>query len=85
MSTTLTCADCATAAETEWWIFKSGCRGCCARAAARSPQYFEARKEGRLTPKYRALLDQFQLTHDAVKEAAARDALKPRQPATITA
>lgn len=67
-----TCDNCATAAARLWHGFTGGCKGCCARAAGRSPQFFEARKSGRQTPAYRKLLEQFSLTHDEVK--AARDA-----------
>jgi hypothetical protein len=52
-----------------------GCRRCCARAAARAPQFAAARKSGAVDRPYRALLDQFGLTHDEVKAAAAADAL----------
>lgn len=56
----------------------SGCVGCCARAAARSPEFHESRTSGTQTRKYRALLEQFKLTHDQVRQAAASDALKAR-------
>jgi hypothetical protein len=52
-----------------------GCRGCCARAAARSPQFDAARRSGRLDRAYRTLLDQFGLTHDEVRAAHQTDQL----------
>ena len=70
---TQACADCALAARRRWHGFRAGCRGCCARAAARSPQFFDARKRGCVTREYRRLLDQFGLSHEDVKAAAAAD------------
>lgn len=72
----MTCTACTTAATTPGWgEFVMGCRGCCARAAARSPQFFESRKTGTQTRAYRALLEQFGLTHDEVRQAHAADAM----------
>jgi hypothetical protein len=71
----MTCSACTKAATTpEWGEFTADCRGCCARAAARSPQFFESRKNGTQTRAYRALLEQFGLTHDEVRAAHAADA-----------
>jgi predicted nucleic acid-binding Zn-ribbon protein len=69
------CLNCSTAAERPHWEFMSGCMGCCARAAARSPQFHESRKAGQQTRGYRMLLEQFQLSHDDVKAAHAADAV----------
>lgn len=69
------CLDCTAAAAGEWHGFTMNCRGCCARAAARTPQYHAARTAGRLDRPYRALLEQFGLTHDEVKAAADVDQL----------
>jgi len=52
------------------------CRGCCARAAARMPQYREAQKAGVQTHAYRRLLDQFGLTHAEVRAAAQADKMQ---------
>jgi hypothetical protein len=68
------CLNCSAATERPHWKFTMGCNGCCARAAARSPQFFESRKTGQLSRGYRALLEQFGLTHDQVKAAHAADA-----------
>jgi hypothetical protein len=54
-------------------MFVVGCPGCMARSAARSPQFFEARQAGKLTPDYRDLLQRLGVTHEAVKAAAAKD------------
>jgi hypothetical protein len=70
---TLQCPACAEAAQRESHLFQMGCRNCCARAAARSPQFAAARKAGVLDHQYRRLLQQFGLTHDQVKAAAALD------------
>jgi len=66
------CTDCATAAKKLHHGF-SDCMGCRARAVARDPRFFEARKAGRMTPEYRRMLEQAQVTHDEVKAAAAAD------------
>lgn len=68
-----TCTDCAVAAARAWHGFTQGCRGCCARAAGRSPQFAAARKAGVVDHQYRRLLDQVGLTHDEVKAAVAAD------------
>jgi hypothetical protein len=68
------CLNCSTAAERAHWEFTAGCVGCCARAAARSPHFFESRRTGQQTRGYRMLLEQFKLTHDQVKAAHAADA-----------
>lgn len=78
------CVSCTTATYEPHYEFRAGCRGCCARAAARSPQHFQARKEGRQTREYRALLEQFGLTHDEVKTAYQADALHRRTEESTT-
>lgn len=71
----MTCPACTQAAAVpHWGEFVADCRGCCARAAARSPQFFAARQTGTQTRAYRALLEQFGLTHDEVRAAHAADA-----------
>lgn len=78
------CLDCAYAAEEDHWLFTGACKGCAARAAARSPQFFAVRKAGGKsgpeTRGYRALLDQYGVTHDQVREAAAADAFMRSRP-----
>ena len=74
------CPACAEAARQESHLFHDGCRGCCARSAARSPQFSAARKTGRLDRPYRALLEQFDLTHDEVRAAHQADMLR-KEPA----
>lgn len=69
------CTDCITATQREWHGFTQGCRGCCARAASRSPQFAKARRDGSQDRAYRALLEQFGLTHEQVRDAAANDAV----------
>lgn len=71
-----TCDNCKAAAERLWHGFTGGCKGCCARAAARSPQAFKARKAGdRYDADYRGLLAQFGLTHNDVLVAHQADAI----------
>lgn len=67
------CRDCESAKVKRHHGFMAECRGCCARATARMPQFAESRKAGVMTHEYRRLLDQFGLTHDQVKAAAAAD------------
>lgn len=69
----MSCADCAAAAAVEHWGFAAGCRGCCARAAARSPQYRRVAEDGFLDREYRRLLSQFGLQHAEVRAAAQAD------------
>ncbi len=71
----MTCIDCVQSSERLWHGFKASCKGCQARAIARGPQFFEARRTGRQTASYQALLGQFALTHAEVKAAHAADAL----------
>lgn len=67
------CPDCKAAAEREHHGFQANCRGCRARGAARSPHYRRARESGMQDRPYRALLQQFELTHEQVRAAAAAD------------
>lgn len=67
------CPDCTAAAAAPWHGFTNGCRGCCARAAARSPHFARVKAAGQQDRPYRALLEQFGLTHSDVKAAAAAD------------
>lgn len=71
----MSCPHCTAAAQRMHHGFQACCQGCSARAAARSPHYRRVRDAGRLDRQYRALLEQFGLTHEAVKEAAAVDKL----------
>jgi hypothetical protein len=68
-----TCPDCTQAAARPWNGFRAGCPGCAARAAARSPHFRRVRDQGMQDRQYRALLEQFGLTHQQVKDAAAAD------------
>jgi hypothetical protein len=70
------CPSCTTAAREVSHEFTANCRGCMARAAARSPQAHEWRRRGGPpTHAARLLLDQFGLTADEVKAAARADML----------
>lgn len=69
----LECFDCMAAASGVHHGFSSGCRGCAARAASRSPPYAVARKTGRQDWRYRAMLELLGVSHDEVKAAAAID------------
>lgn len=70
----MSCSDCTTAARVSHWGFAAGCRGCCARAASRTPHWRRVRDNGMQQDRqYRLLLEQFGLTHDEVRAAAASD------------
>jgi hypothetical protein len=73
------CDDCRKAAERRHHGFQSGCKGCCARAASRSPHYRRCRDSGVQDREYRGLLTQFSLTHDQVRDAAQSDAMGKTQ------
>lgn len=72
----MSCQNCATAAQVMHHGFTAGCAGCCARAAARSPHYRRCQDAGVQDHEYRRLLEQFNLTHEQVRQAAASDALR---------
>lgn len=72
------CQECEQAAQALHHIFRSGCKGCQARAAARGPGYFESKRAGRQTESYRRLLATLGLTHDQVKAAEAADYMTKR-------
>lgn len=70
------CNDCAAASRGDCWEFTAGCRSCCARAASRMPQARKQRSgDGFQDRDYRRLLDQFDLSHEEVRAAAAADKL----------
>lgn len=57
--------------------FNAGCDGCAARALAQSPEFAEAARTGKQTPRYRMALAEFfkgreQQGHDMVKAWATR-------------
>lgn len=54
----MTCPDCIIAATSANWPgYRAGCRGCSVRALANGIEYFEAKKNGKFTAKYRAALE----------------------------
>lgn len=69
----MTCSACEKAATEVSHLFHAGCRGCCARACARGQDFQRVRKQGVQDHRYRLALQQFNLTHDEVKAAAAAD------------
>lgn len=73
----MTCADCTASAQGPRWVFRAGCRGCKARAVARSPDFFRCRVAGRQDKDYRALLARVGLTHDEVLAARQADRQRP--------
>lgn len=76
----MTCNDCLKAAQKQHHGFAMDCRGCCARAIARGPNYREAKQAGRQTIKYRGELTQFGMSHEDVLKAAAADKLGNKRP-----
>lgn len=69
------CKDCLASAVKRHHGFTAECKGCCARAIARGPNFREAKNVGRQTPKYRDELAQFGMVHEQVQAAAAKDVL----------
>lgn len=67
------CPACIQAAERISHEFRHDCRGCCARACARGQDFQRVRKQGVQDHRYRLALQQFSLTHEEVKAAAAAD------------
>lgn len=72
------CPDCQRAKAEVWSLFHAGCDGCRARMVARSPQFDESRRTGKLTPAYRSLLAVALVTHSEAKAAADADAMGRR-------
>lgn len=68
-----TCPHCISASERRYGGFEEACRGCMARHAARSREFWQSAKAGRLTSEYRALLRGLGVTHDEARQAAADD------------
>jgi hypothetical protein len=76
MALPFTCTSCAHCKEStlrSCYHFTAGCLGCCARSAARSPQFDRVRRAGALDRPYRALLEQFGLNHATVRAASEAD------------
>lgn len=74
----MTCDFCALAAREMCHAFDAKCRGCNARAAARSPLFFESRRARAWSDEYRDLIERLGVTHDEVLAAAKTDKLKER-------
>jgi hypothetical protein len=67
------CPACTKAAQRVSHEFRASCRGCCARALARSPHFRRVRDAGVQDQPYRLALQQFGLEHADVRAAAAAD------------
>lgn len=76
-----TCKDCEAANTQVWGAFVAGCKGCQARAVARSPQCFEAARKGHQTAAYRDLLARLDVSHDQVLHAMSKDYQSKRKAA----
>lgn len=69
----MTCTACAAAeADPQTGRYNAHCDACTVRAVAQSPQHFESRKAGQITPGYRAMLEKlfgadWQAGHERVK------------------
>lgn len=70
----MTCPDCKAAAERPHHGFARLCGGCQARMVARSDEFLETRRRGRMTAVCLALLRRCGLEHDAVLAAYEADA-----------
>lgn len=78
----MSCPACTKAAQESCHDFELGCTGCAARMIARSHQKHDAANTHRGDPdyhvkrnRYRALLEQFGVTHEQVLEQARTDML----------
>jgi hypothetical protein len=67
------CEDCAMAAKRLWHGFMADCKGCAARAAARSPHFRRVHDAGMQDRAYRSMLQLYGVTHEQVRAAAAVD------------
>ncbi|MDO9313381.1 MAG: hypothetical protein Q7T97_02410 [Burkholderiaceae bacterium] len=65
----MTCPDCTTAAERDWYGYTSQCKACDARALSRGPDFDRVRRAGKLDARYQRALDQIGLTHKEVRAA----------------
>ena len=75
----MTCPDCTTAATEAWHGFRSGCKGCAARAVSRGPNYRRCRDAGRQDRQYQGELRQLGVTHDEVRAAHRADAINRQE------
>lgn len=67
----MNCPDCQAAATDRLHAgYRSGCKGCAARAVARGPHFHRCRTAGKQDREYRALLAAVGVTHDEVVRAA---------------
>jgi len=67
----MACPDCASAErDHRHAIYRSGCKGCDARAMAHSPLFFDCARTRRQISEYRSALVKLGLEHDEVKAAA---------------
>lgn len=69
------CADCDAASTKLWHGFTNGCRGCDARAVARSPEFSASRRSGKISPAYSTMLGITGVTHEQAKAAWEADFL----------
>lgn len=67
----MTCHDCTSAAANRLHAgYRSGCKGCQARAIARGPHFHRCRAAGKQDRQYRDLLAAVGVTHEQVMRAA---------------
>lgn len=71
---TPTCRECTSAASDRLHAgYRSGCRGCQARAVARGPHFARCRAAGKQDADYRRLLAAVGVTHAEVVAAAEKE------------
>lgn len=74
------CRDCEVAAADRLHAgYRSGCKGCAARAVGRGPDFHRCKVAGRQDARYRQLLAAVGVTHEEV--VAAAKANKEQEPA----
>lgn len=74
------CQDCEAASKVPWHGFRAGCLGCAARAVSRGPNYRRCLQAGMQDRLYRDELQLLKVTHEAVRAAAAADAINHEKP-----
>ena len=67
------CQHCDRASSRLYGGFDGACRGCLARRAARSPDFWQSARDGKQTPAYRNLLRSLGITHADALQAKADD------------
>lgn len=66
----MTCRHCTAANKGAHFVFDRNCKACCARDVAAGPHFHASRQAGKQTREYRAQLNHYGVTHEAVVRAS---------------